>query len=58
MMWTVLFWLGFFILVGHAAVLAFNGGGALVTALVALTGTLAMFFGSKIGREFVGISTA
>lgn len=53
-MWTVLFWLGFFILVGHAAALAVNGGGA----LVALTGTLAMFFGSKIGREFLGISTA
>ena len=55
-MWTVLFWLGFFILVGHAGALAV--GGAYVTALVALAGTLAMFFGSKVGREFLGISTA
>jgi hypothetical protein len=56
-MWTVLFWLGFVVLVGHAGVLAVNGG-AYVTALVALAGALAMFFGSKVGREFLGISAA
>jgi hypothetical protein len=55
-MWTVLFWLGFFVLAGHAGVLAFSG--AYVTALVALAGALAMFFGSKVGREFLGISAA
>ena len=57
MAWTVLFWLGFFVLVGHAGVLAVSGG-AYVTALVALAGALAMFFGSKVGREFLGISAA
>ena len=56
MMWTVLFWLGFLTLLGHAGVLAF--GSAYVNALVTLAGALAMFFGSKVGREFLGISTA
>ena len=49
-MWTLVFWIGFLVLLAHAVTL----GGARGT--IALAGTAAMFVGSKIGREFLGIS--
>ena len=55
-MWTLVFWIGFLVLLAHAVVLGI--GGARGTAVVALAGTAAMFVGSKIGREFLGIATA
>lgn len=55
--WTLLFWLGFFILLAaHLQLLLRHVQTATRQhAFVALTGTAMMFVGSKIGREFLGI---
>jgi hypothetical protein len=51
-LYTSLFWIGFFILlVAHIQLLRQQRQ----HAMIALTGTLMMFVGSKIGREFLGI---
>lgn len=51
-LYTTLFWLGFFVLlVAHFQLLRDSRQ----HAFVALTGTVMMFVGSKIGREFLGI---
>jgi hypothetical protein len=52
-----LFWLGFFVLLAaHFQLLREHVQGASRRhAVIALTGTLMMFVGSKIGREFLGI---
>ena len=50
----VLFWVGIAILIGsHVPML---NGGMRTHAIIALSGTAAVFVGSKIGREFLGIS--
>lgn len=56
--YTGLFWLGFFILlVAHYQLLREHMRTATRQhAFIALTGTLMMFVGSKIGREFLGIA--
>ena len=56
-MWTILFWLGFFILLAaHIQLLREHVQTASRQhAYVALTGTMMMFVGSKLGREFLGI---
>jgi hypothetical protein len=56
--WTALFWLGFFILLlAHLQLLRQHVQTATRQhAVVALTGLVFMFVGSKIGREFLGIS--
>jgi hypothetical protein len=56
--WTALFWLGFFILLlAHLQLLRQHVQTATRQhAIVALTGLVFMFVGSKIGREFLGIS--
>ena len=53
-----LFWLGFFVLLAaHFQLLREHVQGASRRhAVIALTGTLMMFVGSKIGREFLGVS--
>ena len=52
--WTALFWLGFFILLlTHIKLLREP---TRQHAIVALTGLVFMFVGSKIGRDFLGIS--
>ena len=55
--WTALFWLGFFILLlVHIKLLRQHVQTATRQhAIVALTGLVFMFVGSKIGREFLGI---
>lgn len=55
--WPVLFWLGFFILLAaHFQLLREHVQKTTRQhAAIALTGTLMMFVGSKIGREFLGI---
>jgi hypothetical protein len=55
--WTALFWLGFFILLlVHLQLLRQHMQTATRQhAIVALTGLVFMFVGSKIGREFLGI---
>jgi len=55
--WTALFWLGFFILLlVHLQLLREHMQTATRQhAVVALTGLVFMFVGSKIGREFLGI---
>jgi hypothetical protein len=57
-MWTALFWLGFFILLlAHLQLLRQHVQTATRQhAVVALTGLVFMFVGSKIGREFLGIN--
>ena len=52
-----LFWLGFFILLAaHFQLLReYARTATRQHAMIALTGTLMMFVGSKIGREFLGI---
>ena len=58
MYYTALFWLGFVTLVLLHVFQLFNMDLARVPhALVSLAGTTAMFVGSKIGREFLGIAT-
>lgn len=52
--WTLLFWLGFFILLAAHLQLLLRRA-TRQHAFVALTGTAMMFVGSKIGREFLGI---
>ena len=56
--YTSLFWLGFFVLlVAHFQLLREHVQGASRRhAVIALTGTLMMFVGSKLGREFLGVS--
>jgi hypothetical protein len=56
--WTALFWLGFFILLlAHLQLLRQHVQTATRQhAIVALTGLVFMFVGSKIGREFLGIN--
>jgi len=56
-LYTSLFWLGFFILLAaHIQLLRQHMQTATRQhATIALTGTLMMFVGSKIGREFLGI---
>lgn len=52
--YTYLFWIGFLIMIiSHVRML---GGQMRQHAIVALTGAVFMFVGSKIGREFLGIS--
>ncbi len=52
--WTILFWIGFFVLlVSHLQLLR---GPMRQHALIALSGLVMMFVGSKIGREFLGLS--
>lgn len=52
--WTILFWLGFFILlVAHIQLLVQTA--TRQHAIIALTGLAFMFVGSKIGREFLHI---
>jgi hypothetical protein len=55
--YTTLFWVGFFILLAaHIQLLRVHMQTASRQhATIALTGTLMMFVGSKIGREFLGI---
>lgn len=51
---TLLFWIGIIILiVSHATML---NGSMRNHAILALTGTAAVFLGSKIGREFLGLA--
>lgn len=53
-MFTVLFWVGILVLIAsHVPML---GTGMQTHAIVALSGTAAVFVGSKIGREFLGLS--
>ena len=49
--WTALFWLGFFILL-----IQLLRAPTRQHAIVALTGLVFMFVGSKIGRDFLGIN--
>lgn len=53
-----LFWLGFFILLAaHIQLLREHVQTASRQhALIALTGTIMMFVGSKLGREFLGLA--
>lgn len=52
--YTSLFWIGFFIMILiHLRML---GGQMRQHAIVAILGAVFMFVGSKIGREFLGIS--
>lgn len=55
--WKALFWLGFFVLVAaHVQLLREHMQTATRQhAMIALAGTVMMFVGSKIGREFLGI---
>ena len=51
---ATLFWIGIVVLiVSHVPMLA---GGMRTHAIVALSGTAAVFLGSKIGREFLGLA--
>jgi hypothetical protein len=51
--YTLLFWIGFLTLLTiHAQMYKVN----MRHSVVAITGALAMFVGSKIGREFLGIN--
>jgi len=50
--YTLLFWIGFLtVLIIHAQMLNTNTRHAVIT----ITALMAMFLGSKIGREFLGI---
>jgi len=52
--YKALFWIGIAVLIGsHVGML---GGGMRTHALVALSGTAAVFVGSKLGREFLGLA--
>lgn len=49
-----LFWVGIIVLVAsHVTMLT---GGMRTHAIVALSGTAAVFVGSKLGREFLGLA--
>jgi uncharacterized membrane protein YhiD involved in acid resistance len=51
---ALLFWVGILILVvSHVQMLT---GGMRTHAIVALSGTAAVFLGSKLGREFLGLA--
>jgi hypothetical protein len=56
--YTTLFWIGFIILIlAHLQLLRQHVQTATRQhAMIALTGVAFMFVGSKIGREFLGIS--
>lgn len=50
----ILFWIGILVLIAsHVTML---NGGMRNHAIVALSGTAAVFVGSKIGREFLGLA--
>jgi len=50
--YTLLFWIGFLtVLIIHARMLKTNTRHAVIT----ITALMAMFVGSKLGREFLGI---
>jgi hypothetical protein len=52
-LFTIMFWIGFLILLGaHIQMLRQRRR----HATIALTGLALMFVGSKIGREFLGVS--
>lgn len=56
MYYTALFWIGFLVLLAiHVAQLVGLDMAVTPHALISLAGTAAMFLGSKIGREFLGI---
>lgn len=57
-LYTGLFWLGFFILIAaHVKLIREHVlTASRQHAYVALTGTVMMFVGSKIGREFLGLA--
>ena len=57
--YTILFWLGFIILIlAHLQLLRQHVQTATRRhAVIAMTGVTFMFVGSKIGREFLGISS-
>lgn len=56
MYYTALFWIGFLVLLAvHVIQLVDVQIGMVFHALISLAGTAAMFLGSKIGREFLGI---
>lgn len=57
MNWAAVFWIGFFILLlAHFQLLVDHMRTTTRQhALIGLTGTVMMFVGSKIGREFLGI---
>jgi hypothetical protein len=51
---TILFWVGILVLIAsHVPMLT---GGMRTHAIIALSGTAAVFVGSKIGREFLGLA--
>lgn len=51
---ALLFWVGILILVvSHVQMLS---GGMRTHAILALSGTAAVFLGSKLGREFLGLA--
>lgn len=51
---TILFWVGILVLLAsHVPMLT---GGMRTHAIVALSGTAAVFVGSKIGREVLGLA--
>ena len=51
---AILFWVGILVLiVSHVPMLA---GGMRTHAIIALSGTAAVFVGSKLGREFLGLA--
>jgi hypothetical protein len=53
-LYKALFWTGIVILIAsHVPMLT---GGMRTHALVALSGTAAVFVGSKLGREFLGLA--
>ena len=56
--YTTLFWFGFFVLIAaHFQLLRYHAQTATRQhAIIALTGTVMMFVGSKIGREFLGLA--
>ena len=49
--YAALFWIGFFMSIASHSSVYFQRQ----HAVIALSGTLMMFLGSKLGREFVGI---
>lgn len=51
--WTLFFWLGVATLCGTNIWMVFDG--KLLHAVLGMVGATLMFFGSKVGREFLGI---
>lgn len=54
-MYAYLFWIGFLVLFAVNVYLLTRG--VVWPAIVGLLGTVFMFVGSKLGREFLGISS-